>query len=175
VRLILGIVAAAGIIFVGAVFPNIFKMVPRSWLKRYPKKLVDQTIERLKRRGLLRLVSGPRGSRLELTEKGRAELLGYELRQKLLRRPKRWRGKWHLLIFDIDEKRKPIRDQVRRTLSNLGFYRLQDSVWVFPHECEEILELLRTKYKVRYDALYIRAEKIVNDRWLRRHFGIKES
>ena len=76
-------------------------------------------------------------------------------------------------MFDIEEKRKNVRNQIRAVLISFGFYRLQDSVWVYPYECEEILELLRTKYKVRHEALYIRAERIAKDEYLRDHFGLK--
>jgi len=174
VNCILAIISVGGILLAGAVAPGIFKMIPRSFFKRCSKKSVNQTLERLKRRGFIKTVSGPNGWRVELTEKGRTELFAFETRNKLLKKPRRWNGKWHLMIFDIREEQKSIREMVRLTLSRLGFYRLQDSVWVYPYECEDVLELLRTKYKVRYDALYIRAEKIANDRWLRQHFGLSK-
>lgn len=60
-----------------------------------------------------------------------------------------------MLIFDTKEDRKSIREKVRRSLVALGFYRLQDSVWVYPYLCEDVLEMLRTQYGVRHDALYV--------------------
>ena len=172
VRLVLGLIGVAGIVLVGAVAPNIFKMIPRSFLRRPRRININQILERLKDRGLLKLTSGQNGYRLELTERGRGELLAYELQEKFLKKPKHWNGKWHLIVFDINEERKDVRDKVRRSLTRLGFYRLQDSVWVYPYDCEEVLELLRTKYGVRYDALYIRAEKIGQDRWLKKFFQL---
>ena len=175
-RYILAGISVAGILFVGAVAPNIFQMIPRSFLKRYPKKSVERSVERavenLKRRGLIKLTQGPNGWRLEITGRGREIMDALELKEKILKHPKRWDKKWRLLIFDIAEKRKHIRDKIRRALISLGFYRLQDSVWIYPYECEEILELLRIKYGVRYEALYLRVEYLAKDKYLKQHFGL---
>ena len=96
--------------------------------------------------------------------------MAYEIGEKHIKKPKRWDHKWRLLIFDVPEKRRFMREKIRRVLKSFEFYRLQDSVWVYPYECEEVLDLLRTKYYVRFEALYIRAEYIQQDRWLRKHF-----
>jgi DNA-binding transcriptional regulator PaaX len=121
---------------------------------------------------LIKFAQGRNGWRLELTENGLMELMAYELRQKLIDSSKPWDGRWRFLIFDIPETRRVTRDQIRRSLISFGFYRLQNSVWVFPYECEEVLELLRINYGVRYDALYLRAEKVAKDQRLRRYFGL---
>ncbi len=172
-RYVLATVGVGGIFLIGVVAPNLFKAFPYKRFNSYPKSSLDRAIERLKRKGLIRFVQGPSGWRIELTDKGREVLSMFEMRNKLLRTPRRWDGKWRFLIFDIAEKRRSIRDQIRRSLVNFGFYRLQDSVWVHPCECEEILELLRTNYGVRYDALYLRADKLAKDQPLRRHFNLE--
>lgn len=171
-RAILGVIGTAGILLVGVAAPNLFKVLPDLYRKRFSKKSIDQSIERLKNRGWLKFVQGRNGWRLELTERGYIEFMKYETQEKLIKRSKNWDGKWHLLIFDIREDRKSIREKVRRSLVALGFYRLQDSVWIYPYPCEDILEMLRTQYRVRHDALYICAQKIAKDKWLRKHFNL---
>lgn len=173
VKKILVGIGLAGIVVAMIAAPNIFQAFPSSYRNRYSKKSLDQTVRRLLKKNWIKFVRGAYGWRIELTEIGLKELSAFELQEKLIPRPRKWNGKWHLLIFDIEEKRKLIREQVRRTLLRLGFYRLQDSVWVHPYECEEVLELLRTKYKVRHEALYICAQKIAKDQWLRKHFGLE--
>lgn len=172
VRLVLGVIGMAGILLVGVVAPNIFQFLPNPYRKKYSKKSIDQSVERLKNRDLIKFVQGRNGWRLELTEKGFIEFMKYETQNKLIKRSKNWDGKWHLLIFDIKEDRKAIREKVRRSLVALGFHRLQDSVWVYPYPCEDVLEMLRTQYGVRHDALYVCAQKIVKDKWLRKHFNL---
>lgn len=171
-KLILGLIGVAGLAFVAASLPGIANIFPRTHRTRYQKRELEQSLRNLLKRGFVKFVQTNNGWKLVLTDKGMAEFFEYEIRKKVLKKPKRWDGKWRLLIFDIEEERKKIREQVRRTLVALDFYRLQDSVWVYPYECEEVLELLRTKYGIRHQALYIRAEKIAKDHWLKCHFKI---
>lgn len=171
-KLILGAIGMAGLLVVGAAAPGIFKILSGKKRYSYAKKSLDRSLENLKKHGLIKFVPGRTGWRVALTEKGLAEFFAYEMKEKILKPPKRWNGDWHLLVFDIEETRKKVRDNVRRTLVSLGFIRLQDSVWVYPYPCEEVLELLRTKYGVRHEALYICARKIAKDKWLRQHFGL---
>jgi len=171
-KILIGI-GFAGLLVASTAMPNIWQIFPRDlFKKKYPKKSLDQSIAKLRRRGLIKFAQGSRGWRLELTPRGQTELAAYEFGQKILQPPHKWKKKWHLLVFDILEKKRHIREKIRRALVSFGFYRLQDSVWVYPYECEEILELLRTKYGVRYEALYIRAEYIAKDEHLRRHFNL---
>ena len=171
-RLILGTIGMAGILVAGIVAPGIFKILPNRKRYSYSKKSLDRSLENLKNRGLIKFVPGRISWRVELTERGQAEFFAYEMKEKILKPPKHWNGEWHLLVFDIEETRKKVRDNVRHALVNLGFIRLQDSVWVFPYPCEEVLELLRTKYGVRHEALYVCARKIAKDKWLRKHFDL---
>ena len=77
-----------------------------------------------------------------------------------------------MVIFDIPEKKKKVRKQVSRLFSQAGLYRLQDSVWVFPYDCEDIIGLLKTELGVGKDILYVIADEIENDKYLRSHFDL---
>jgi len=112
---------------------------------------------------------------LEITQKGRAYLrkkqgLGYETK-----RPKRWDGKWRVVIFDIKESRRTDRDRLREKLENIGFFRLQNSVWAYPYDCEDIITLIKSDYRLGGNVVYIIAEEIENDRKLREHFKLNKS
>jgi DNA-binding transcriptional regulator PaaX len=76
------------------------------------------------------------------------------------------------LIFDIPEYRKSTRDRIRETLRIIGFVRLQDSVWAYPYDCEDLITLLKADFKIGKDMLYLVVEAMENDASLRRHFGI---
>lgn len=43
-----------------------------------------------------------------------------------------WDGKWRVVIFDIEEKKKVVRNFLRRKLVSLGFGQLQESVYISP-------------------------------------------
>lgn len=141
--------------------------------KRAPsKQAISRALDSLKRKRFVKWDWTGKRWQLSLTKQGELELSCYEMSEKLIKSPKKWDGKWRALIFDIREEKKYIRGRVRNTLFTFGFYRLQDSVWVFPYDCEEVLELLRTKYRIRYEAQFLLVERLSNDRWLRHHFRL---
>jgi DNA-binding transcriptional regulator PaaX len=104
-----------------------------------------------------------------LTKKGEREL---EKIGDVITKPKKWDGKWRILIFDITETKKSTRDNIRRTLINIGFIKLQNSVWVFPYDCEDLITLLKVDLMVGKEMLYIIADKIENDSILKGRFGL---
>jgi CRISPR-associated endonuclease Cas2 len=79
------------------------------------------------------------------------------------------------LIFDIPEKRRAVRDQLRQTLNNIGFIKLQNSVWVYPYECSELISLLKSDFKIGKDVLYLTVTEIENDEFLRKHYQLDVS
>ena len=50
--------------------------------------------------------------------------------------------------------------------------RLQDSVWIYPYPCEDLINLLKADFKVGKDLLYLIVNFIENDKWLKRLFGL---
>jgi len=143
-------------------------------------KLLDRAEQKRKYRSILaareRLVTGKylkwEGRRMVLTEKGRKILQMWEQRNYWIPTPSKWDGKWRVLIFDIPEKRKTLREKIRNTLRAVGFKWLQDSVWVHPFDCEDLITLLKADFKIGKDVLYLIAEAIENDKELRDHFQV---
>ena len=78
-----------------------------------------------------------------------------------------------MIIFDIKEWKRKTRDDLRQWLEHLGFVRLQNSVWVHPYPCREIIVLLKSNFKIGKEVLYITADEIENDGWLRREFNLE--
>ena len=166
--------AVTGGLVVALIAPNVLGALGKLGLinPRQKRQGVEKSLSRLIRFGYVTLKDGDRGKRVLLTEKGEryAALLG-EGRLKL-KKPRRWDGKWRLLIFDIPERRRKQRDQIRATLVNLGFYRLQDSVWVYPYDCEDLVTFLKTDFKIGKDLLYVVADAVEYDLPLRSYFKL---
>jgi len=58
----------------------------------------------------------------------------------------KWGRRWTMVLFDIPERNKKIRDILRYKLKNLGFGMMQGSVWVKPADiAQEIRRLIRVK------------------------------
>jgi phenylacetic acid degradation operon negative regulatory protein len=45
-----------------------------------------------------------------------------------------WDGQWHMVIYQVPETERALREQLRRRLAWLGFGPLSASVWVSPHD-----------------------------------------
>jgi DNA-binding transcriptional regulator PaaX len=164
--------AAAGGLTMALVAPNALLVLEQfGWVKkrRSYTDTVNKSLERLIRHGLARRDAG---GFVELTKRGERRLAEIERANYKLPLPAHWDGKWRLLSFDIKEKRKHIRELLRRTLSTVGFVRLHKSFWVYPHDCEEFISLLKADYHVGVEVLYIVADYLENDGWLRRRFGL---
>ena len=129
---------------------------------------VDRTRDKLVKQGLLKY----EGRLLKLTEKGKSELRKIRLANYKLEKPKKWDGKWRVLVFDIPEKRRNTRTKIRTTISLIGFERLQDSVWVYPYDCEDLIILLKSDFKVGKDLLYLIVDSIEYDRHLKEKFKL---
>ncbi|MBU1091285.1 CRISPR-associated endonuclease Cas2 [Patescibacteria group bacterium] len=175
-KVILGTIASAGILTVAMVAPNALKAVdlfyPKEKRKYHRGYYIRTAVIKLKDRGLIKFEKRDGMSFVSLTNKGHQELLKYQLREAVIKKPKRWDKKWRVIIFDIKENRRFVRDGLRKELLNLGFVRLQNSVWVYPYNCEEIIIMLKSYFKIGKDVLYMTVDKIENDRWLREEFGL---
>ncbi len=173
-RAILGVTAAAGIVAVGVIAPKLLSLVryiPQSNSKfRYRTK---STLTKLATRGLITFSSEDGKRYARLTEKGEKHM-EYETQKLVLTQNarKRWDKRWRIVTFDIPEARRRTRTQLRYTMQEAGFYRLQNSVWVLPYDCEDLITLLKADLKVGKDVLYIIAEHIEHDAELRSHFNL---
>lgn len=125
-----------------------------------------RSLKRLEKDGLVRISKYNNKWNIETTLKGRNAL---DLNPKIKRK---WDGKWRVLIFDIPEKRKDMRKQIRMKLISLGFLKLQNSVWIFPYDCEDFITLLKTELKTGKLLLYMIVEAIEEDAPLRKHFKL---
>lgn len=160
----------AGILAIGLVAPNVIGAMNKLGILPNPrrKEYVSSSASKLVKRGLLKFENGY----YQLTSTGKRILRRLELADYKLKQPKKWDGKWRILIYDIAERKGVIRRQIMELFKQIGLYRLQDSVWVYPYDCEEIMGLLKTEFGVGKEILYIIADEIENDRHLRLEFGL---
>jgi CRISPR/Cas system-associated endoribonuclease Cas2 len=107
-----------------------------------------------------------------ITEVGKRVLELETLREKSLQKPKRWDKRWRVVIFDIPERRKSVRARLRRFMGEYGFVRLQDSVWIYPYDCEDLIALAKAKFRIGLDVLYMLVEQLEHDKHLREHFAL---
>lgn len=169
-KAILSSVATAGILAVGLVAPNVIKAMNSVGILPNPRRreYVSSSASKLAKKGLLKFENGY----YQITKEGKKILSRWELADYKPKQPRKWDHKWRILIYDISEKKAIIRRQVGELFKKIDLYRLQDSVWVYPYDCEEIIGLLKTELGVGKEILYIIADEIENDRHLRSYFSL---
>jgi len=166
---ILSTLAVGGLMTVAVVLPGAMRYLKKP-LSRSGLTSGRSAVGRLATEGLVTFEEKSGKSFLRITPKGTQHLHAWV---ESSRKPLRWDRQWRIVIFDVAERNRALRNRLRETLIRIGFFRLQHSVWVYPYDCEEIIALLKTHIEVGGGVLYIVAAQIENDRPIRRHFGLK--
>jgi len=168
---VLETVAATGVLSVALVAPNAIGAMRKLGLPLSIRQ--EATVTRARRRLVEKKLLEYKNGKLHLTEKGTGALARLNFEQYGQSKQKqRWDKRWRLLIFDIPEKKRTIRDKIRHTLISIGFMRLQDSVWIYPYDCEDLITLLKAELRVGKDLLYAIVDELEYDRPVREYFGL---
>ncbi len=174
-KIILSSIATVGLLSVAILAPNalqalkLFGIEPKNKWQKYN---INHSIKRLKDHGLICFETTSKGTFARLTPKGEDKLRKFRLLGYKLKKPRKWDKKWRMLIFDIKEKRKGTRDKIRFTLKRIGFLRLQDSVWVYPYDCEDLVTLMKADSKIGKDLLYLIVDTIEGDTKIKKYFKL---
>lgn len=169
-KLILNTIAISGIVAVGLLAPNVIGAMGKLGLlpHKRQREVVSSSASKMVKKGLLRY----NGKFYELTSLGQERMRRWEFSDFKFQKPKKWDKKWRVIIFDIPEKKRKVRDKVRELFKEARLYRLQDSVWVYPYDCEDIIALLKTDFGVGKEILYLIVEELESDKYLREHFAL---
>ncbi|TSC69136.1 MAG: phenylacetic acid degradation operon negative regulatory protein [Parcubacteria group bacterium Gr01-1014_56] len=173
---VLGSIKIAGILAVSVLAPNVLGALGRiqkmSGHSQPRADNIKSAAQRLADKGFIKFEKRKKGVFLVLTEKGEQYVRQASLADFQIRKPKQWDKRWRLVLFDIPERRKRLREILRDTLVRIGFIRLQDSVWVYPYDCEKLIIMLKADFRVGKDVLYMIVDKIENDKAIRSRFGL---
>lgn len=144
----------------------------KAW-KEIDQRSLKRSVKRLCVQKLVEEVVAPDGSfRLVLTKEGKRQahiqyLFGNSIRFK---NPKQWDKKWRIVLFDVPERERKFRDVLREHLRELKFYKLQHSVFVSPHPCEQqLLELIHL-YQADSFVRIMTADWVDNEEKLKKYF-----
>jgi len=163
--IVLSLIEAGAMTSIALAAPNVLSILyPGAQVVRGEER-VHNAVSRLLKQGLIEFRNG----RLGMTEKGSRYLEASALQ---ISRPKKWDRKWRVVIFDIPETSRGKRIALRKKLEQIGFYRLQNSVWVFPFDCEGLIILLKKEYHLGKDVLYMIVDTIEMDSRLKAHFSL---
>lgn len=167
--------AAGGAVAIAATSPYFGLHLVQAFLKnkKHKPKSTENAFRRLYREGYIAIEKSNRQLFISLTDEGRKRAGIYQINNLAIRKPKRWDGKWRVVIFDISDRQRMKREALRGFLKRLQFYKLQDSVWAHPFNCEDEVTLLREffGFTIKEFQLIV-AEKVENQSILRDVFKV---
>ena len=127
----------------------------------------------LKRKGLIEARKIGHDIEVKLTPEGKKRAGKYQIDDLSIPRPKKWDGKWRVVIFDISTESNFVRNVFRRKLKEFGFQPIQMSVWVYPFPCEAEIDLLRQFLGANKNQIRVmEVTKMEGDQFLRSKFDV---
>jgi len=124
------------------------------WEYSLKKSELAQAIRRLRDSGLVEEVKLKEDIILRLTTSGE-ELVSHESQD--------WDGKFRIVIFDIPEEKRIIRNLFRRNLKKWGFKHLQKSVWISKKDVYDKLNSYIKELGIEKWVVIMEANKLTAD------------
>lgn len=168
-KLLLGLLATGQIL--SYIFPTP-KMLKSHYLYSNWNDYNDlrNLIYRLEKQGWIKYVDKNNERFIKLTNKGKLKALLSKIPtlQKGL-----WDGKWWIIMWDIPEESNFQRQHLRIMVKNMGFRKLQASVFISPYAISEAaMDYLHESGLVDHIRI-IKVEKMDNDKDLKKKFNVK--
>jgi phenylacetic acid degradation operon negative regulatory protein len=94
---------------------------------------------------------------LEILDEGRERIFGH--------REESWQGRWTMVIYQVPESERAVREQLRKRLAWHGFGQLSPSTWLAPHDLfDEARELAEEYPLAKIDVLWCGTGDLEQDR-----------
>jgi hypothetical protein len=166
-KIVLLAIGAGTFLIASLAFPNlpmalqpILKMRGNKGFLKLLKKLRDKNI----------IILG--GERIKLTQKGRKLLKEIQIDQIEIPKQKDWDEVWHLVSYDIPDTHKKERDWFRQTLERLGFYQIQESLWVYPFDCKEEIAVIAKTMNIAPFVIVMNTNHLPNQKDMEEYFDL---
>jgi len=151
---------------------RIIRSAAKEWQKINSKNL-NETVRRLYKSQMIDYEENKDGTvSLVLAKEGKIRVLRYKLDEIALKKPANWDGFWRMVIFDIPEHKKQVRDVFSKKLKQLGFVAIQKSVFVYPHDCQNELDFVVEIFGLRPYVRFALVKELDIAVDLRRKFGL---
>ncbi len=156
-------------IFIG----SLLKLIEEVKGIKLSKVKIKRTLKILEKKQIIDLERKGNEIYVKVRDNWNIDIVKYSIKELLeLKRKKDWPGKWFLVIFDVPEEQRNKREYLRKLLKEIGFYQYQQSVYVFPYECEKEINLIKKIIEGGRYLSYIIAEKIEYEDKLKTYFNI---
>lgn len=109
---------------------------------------------------------------IKITSAGQGFIGIADLNNFQIEKPKKWDGKYRLIIFDIPRSKHQARIAFLRKLKEAGFLMIQKSVWVHPYDCINEIIFLRRILEIESYVKIVLVDAIEGDYKIRKHFNL---
>lgn len=151
----------------------ILKQIPKEW-KKENQQALERAIRSLYQSHLVQEKHHQNGTTtLVLSENGKRKALRFNIDKMEIKKPISWDRKWRIVMFDIPEKLRMLRDSLRMHFQEIGLIELQKSVLVYPYPCNKEIEFILEFYNARKYVRFVLAEKVDNELHLKKKFNLK--
>lgn len=156
------------------IFAGIAGLIKDMTKKKFPESKVKRVLKNLEKSELISLEERNGEVYVQLKSGFTPLLLKYSLKPllDLKKRKKKWDGKWFLVFFDVPLKQNNKRAPLRKFLRYIGFYPYQQSVYIYPYECEKEIALIKKIVEGAKYMSYVIAEKIENEKPVKIYFNL---
>jgi len=119
--------------------PSLYEL-KKQYKREKTKQKFSQLVYRLKKNGYIKIKNLEQNKGVILTKKGVEKVLKSKI--KTQGGKKRSDGKWQMIIFDIPEEKRCLRDLLRKKLILLKYKMLQQSIWICPYDVQKETEFI---------------------------------
>jgi DNA-binding transcriptional regulator PaaX len=181
-KIILAIIASAGMVTLAAVAPNIFIALDKLYKlkglrlnKREKEIKAAHSFYYLKKSGLIKFTGDKKGISLFLSSLGqkKMEQIGFEALSVF--KPKKWDGKWWQVAADIPTKGyRSGADALRQKLKQMGFCPLQRTLWFYPYDPRKQVEIVAEHYGISrfVTVMEISRMDLQDEKVLKKYFNL---
>lgn len=131
------------------------------------KSTFKRSLNKLEEKNLIYLS----GERIKISKRG-MEILEMLKASEITIKKTKWDRTWRIVAYDIPNKFKNERDYFRRKLINLGFKKIQESIWVIPYECKEEIAIFVQSIGLSPFVMFMTTDHLPKQKTLIKHFNL---
>jgi len=138
------------------------------------EKKIIKSLKSLEKREIINIEEKNNNIFVKLIDKKNPTIIKYSIKAILdfKKKEKVWKGQWFMVFFDVPEIQRNKRDYLRNYLQKIGFYRYQQSVYIFPYECKKEINKIKQIVEGAKYIKYIVADRIEDEERIKAYFKI---
>lgn len=118
------------------------------------EQTVRQALSRMAAQGWLERIRENGRALYALTERGAHRIA--QIAPRIYEAAAEWDGCWRIVVYGLAERKRQLRDRLRKDLTLLGLAPLQPSIWISPRDVRaEVLELAKQPELSRAVQLFV--------------------